>query len=643
MWTGLTFTHADAAPPRLVGRVQRLDDHALVPRRQRVARAAPARPAAPATPTAPAPTAPPPAPSPADRAGPRRRGAAGRRTSASARPTPDLRANREPVTWNGIRPPVLAQRDRLAVEHERRARQRQRRLDDLRQPRGHVVERAREDPRPRRRRDGPGCARRRASTRPRPARSSPAPPPRPGAVEASIGAIGRPTSSRNCPSASAARQRRLGHRPELAAQHQRPPHGRRPAPPPPCATASPTTAASAPWRRSPSISARRNACSDAVARASSAVSAARRAAASPARSARPAPRTPHRPRRRSDDGDAAGGGAPPSDAQPDAEHPLARRAREYPGARRRAPRRPARAARRRAARPWPCARTRHGRPRWRRRARRTARRHSVSRPMAAVLVDRRVLGHRPRHGARRSPTAAADVSPACARTGAGPGTTPIELDVTAADVERLRALDLDALVNNAGIAMTGPLEFLPLDELRRQLEVNTIGQLAVIQACLPALRAQPRPDRQRELDLRPRRAPALRAVRGVEVRLRGAQRLAAARAGPRSRSSWSSPARSRPRSGSARSPPPTRSRTRCRRSPTSATDSSSATLRSDGRAAGRGGRCRRRRSSRDRRTRSRRRRPAHPLRDRPRGAHLGRPRQSASRTRGLRQAHRDDC
>ena len=47
---------------------------------------------------------------------------------------------------------------------------------------------------------------------------------------------------------------------------------------------------------------------------------------------------------------------------------------------------------------------------------------------------------------------------------------------------------LDALVNNAGIAVIGPLEYLPLDELRHQLEVNTIAQLAVIQACLPALR-----------------------------------------------------------------------------------------------------------------------------------------------------------
>jgi NAD(P)-dependent dehydrogenase (short-subunit alcohol dehydrogenase family) len=47
---------------------------------------------------------------------------------------------------------------------------------------------------------------------------------------------------------------------------------------------------------------------------------------------------------------------------------------------------------------------------------------------------------------------------------------------------------LDALVNNAGIAYSGPLEFVPLDDLRHQLEVNLVGHLAVTQAALPALR-----------------------------------------------------------------------------------------------------------------------------------------------------------
>ena len=67
------------------------------------------------------------------------------------------------------------------------------------------------------------------------------------------------------------------------------------------------------------------------------------------------------------------------------------------------------------------------------------------------------------------------------------GVIPVALDVTGS-VDHLRELELDGLVNNAGIAVIGPLELLALDELRRQLEVNAVGQLAVIQACLPALR-----------------------------------------------------------------------------------------------------------------------------------------------------------
>jgi NAD(P)-dependent dehydrogenase (short-subunit alcohol dehydrogenase family) len=70
---------------------------------------------------------------------------------------------------------------------------------------------------------------------------------------------------------------------------------------------------------------------------------------------------------------------------------------------------------------------------------------------------------------------------------------PITLDITSAD--DIAGLDavlpdrLDAVVNNAGIAVGGPLEALPLEELRRQLEVNVVGQVAVTQAVLPRLRA----------------------------------------------------------------------------------------------------------------------------------------------------------
>lgn len=44
------------------------------------------------------------------------------------------------------------------------------------------------------------------------------------------------------------------------------------------------------------------------------------------------------------------------------------------------------------------------------------------------------------------------------------------------------------LFNNAGITVNGPLEYVDLDGLRRQLEVNVVGQVAVTQAFVPLLR-----------------------------------------------------------------------------------------------------------------------------------------------------------
>lgn len=47
---------------------------------------------------------------------------------------------------------------------------------------------------------------------------------------------------------------------------------------------------------------------------------------------------------------------------------------------------------------------------------------------------------------------------------------------------------LHGLVNNAGIVVVGPVETLSLDDIRKQFEVNVIGQLAVTQAFLPLVR-----------------------------------------------------------------------------------------------------------------------------------------------------------
>ena len=75
---------------------------------------------------------------------------------------------------------------------------------------------------------------------------------------------------------------------------------------------------------------------------------------------------------------------------------------------------------------------------------------------------------------------------------------PLMIDVTdpsqiAAAAEAIAAevgsAGLDGLVNNAGIGVPGPLETMPLDDFRRQIEVNMTAHVAVTQAMLPAIRA----------------------------------------------------------------------------------------------------------------------------------------------------------
>jgi NAD(P)-dependent dehydrogenase (short-subunit alcohol dehydrogenase family) len=73
---------------------------------------------------------------------------------------------------------------------------------------------------------------------------------------------------------------------------------------------------------------------------------------------------------------------------------------------------------------------------------------------------------------------------------------PVTLDVTVPEqiaaaaelVEREAEGGLDGLVNNAGIAVPGPLETIPLEDFRRQIEVNLTAYVAVAQAMLPSIR-----------------------------------------------------------------------------------------------------------------------------------------------------------
>jgi NAD(P)-dependent dehydrogenase (short-subunit alcohol dehydrogenase family) len=82
--------------------------------------------------------------------------------------------------------------------------------------------------------------------------------------------------------------------------------------------------------------------------------------------------------------------------------------------------------------------------------------------------------------------------------GVPPAVHHIQLDVTdpesvaaAATLvrDRVGGQGIDALINNAGIIVQGPLELISPDDLRRQFDVNTLGPARVIGEFLPLLRA----------------------------------------------------------------------------------------------------------------------------------------------------------
>ncbi len=86
---------------------------------------------------------------------------------------------------------------------------------------------------------------------------------------------------------------------------------------------------------------------------------------------------------------------------------------------------------------------------------------------------------------------AAQVTAEAASRAAG-SIEPLLLDITdetqiAQAAERVGGR-LDALVNNAGLGISGPLELIAMDDIRRHVEVNLLGQVALTKALLPALR-----------------------------------------------------------------------------------------------------------------------------------------------------------
>jgi NAD(P)-dependent dehydrogenase (short-subunit alcohol dehydrogenase family) len=110
----------------------------------------------------------------------------------------------------------------------------------------------------------------------------------------------------------------------------------------------------------------------------------------------------------------------------------------------------------------------------------------------AAAIHLSELGYRVFAGVRTD-SCAAEFS------GAPPGELiPVLLDITdAASIAQAgelvghgcRDTGLWAVVNNAGIAVSAPLECVPMDVMRTQMETNVIGALAVLQRLLPLLRA----------------------------------------------------------------------------------------------------------------------------------------------------------
>lgn len=113
---------------------------------------------------------------------------------------------------------------------------------------------------------------------------------------------------------------------------------------------------------------------------------------------------------------------------------------------------------------------------------------------ASTGIGRGTVAELVRRGCQVWPAVRKDADAESLRGEYGDAVRPLVLDVTDADSvlaagrEVAAAGPLHGLVNNAGAALPGPLEYLPIDLFSRQLDINLVGQLRVTQALLPALR-----------------------------------------------------------------------------------------------------------------------------------------------------------
>jgi NAD(P)-dependent dehydrogenase (short-subunit alcohol dehydrogenase family) len=113
---------------------------------------------------------------------------------------------------------------------------------------------------------------------------------------------------------------------------------------------------------------------------------------------------------------------------------------------------------------------------------------------ASTGIGRATVAELAQHGFHVWATVRSDADEKALRSAHPSAVTVLRMDLTDPDSIKAageavsQAGPLHGLVNNAGVALPGPLEDVPIEVFRRQVEVNLVAQLAVTQAMLPALR-----------------------------------------------------------------------------------------------------------------------------------------------------------